>query len=341
MSRDNNFDFFRIVAVLCVLYSHSFAVYGIPEPVFLQALELSYQAITYGTFGTTIFFAISGFLICASLERSNDLGSFIRNRVLRLYPAFIICTIFAIFVVGSILTRDRYYQHIANYIRDSSYFFLTDITVMQKIEPMGILDGHPISDCINCSLWTLPVEMSCYALAFCLFIFKGSARKAIIITCFFYSVMLFFFPPKYIKMQAMAHIATFFLGMFFYLYREYIFKFWVFLASISIILTFIFIRSFDDIYLPYVIALTYCTLYLGLNSSQPSGLLNRRDYSYGMYLYHFPVMQLVTRKTQFNYDYFWSYLAISLVITFILAYLSWKFIEMPALKFKVKTNGEN
>ena len=67
--RDNNFNLIRMVAASAVLVSHTFPITlgsGAPEP-FEALLDRS-----LGSLAVMIFFAISGFLIARSFDRSRD-----------------------------------------------------------------------------------------------------------------------------------------------------------------------------------------------------------------------------------------------------------------------------
>ncbi|QIL71014.1 acyltransferase [Diaphorobacter sp. HDW4B] len=93
-ARNNNLDALRAIAALLVLWHHT-------SEVFLQYLQSGEvhgkwvldvaQALGFGNIGVVAFFAISGYVIPASL-RGNDrlaqLKKFGINRFFRLYPAF-------------------------------------------------------------------------------------------------------------------------------------------------------------------------------------------------------------------------------------------------------------
>lgn len=57
------------------------------------------------------------------------------------------------------------------------------------------------------------------------------------------------------------------------------------------------------------------------------------DFSYGMYIYAFPVQQFVmhTMGDHLNLE---GFFVVSFIITLAISILSWKFIEGPALKLK-------
>ena len=61
-SRSNSFDFLRVSAALLVLYSHSFALVGLPEPTPMAGQF-------YGGLAVALFFAMSGYLVCQSWVR--------------------------------------------------------------------------------------------------------------------------------------------------------------------------------------------------------------------------------------------------------------------------------
>ena len=54
-ARSNNFDALRLLAALLVIWSHQFAVMGLPVPQLLHNEP--------GALGVVIFFAISGYLV--------------------------------------------------------------------------------------------------------------------------------------------------------------------------------------------------------------------------------------------------------------------------------------
>jgi peptidoglycan/LPS O-acetylase OafA/YrhL len=63
----------------------------------------------------------------------------------------------------------------------------------------------------------------------------------------------------------------------------------------------------------------------------PENFLNKNDISYGIYLYHMPVVNfLIYNNISGSYFSF----AICLILTVLLAIISWKVIEKPFLSLK-------
>src|ERR1700743_1799638 len=91
--KENNFDFIRFYAALAVIFCHSFALTTqIKDP--LQ--RFSNSRSSFGGSSVEIFFIISGILITQSFERSKDLTSYFRARILRIYPALIVVVLLTV-----------------------------------------------------------------------------------------------------------------------------------------------------------------------------------------------------------------------------------------------------
>jgi peptidoglycan/LPS O-acetylase OafA/YrhL len=87
-TRDNNFNLIRIFAAALVLYSHSFDLFGLTEPLG------NLLGHTFGSVAVDVFFITSGLLIARSLYTRNNLPAFVKARVLRIYPALIVAVLF-------------------------------------------------------------------------------------------------------------------------------------------------------------------------------------------------------------------------------------------------------
>ena len=81
-----NLDYLRLSLALLVLIGHCWQrSVGKVDPL---GHALGANA---GWFGVNAFFALSGFLILQSRERSGSAGSFLWRRFLRIYPGFQVC----------------------------------------------------------------------------------------------------------------------------------------------------------------------------------------------------------------------------------------------------------
>ncbi len=107
--RNNNFNLLRILAVLLVVYSHSFPISGVDADPLERIVGFS-----FGHLAVDVFFVISGFLVTSSLLKRRSLRSFAEARALRIYPVLIVTAMACAFVLGPLQTD----LPTATYLRD-------------------------------------------------------------------------------------------------------------------------------------------------------------------------------------------------------------------------------
>ena len=98
----NSFDVLRVVAALAVISTHLLAHLP-PENRIIRDVMSYFNSYFYGV---VTFFAISGFLIPKSIEKSTSFTSFMRKRILRLYPG-VWCAFFVSFAVIMMLYKPQ------------------------------------------------------------------------------------------------------------------------------------------------------------------------------------------------------------------------------------------
>jgi peptidoglycan/LPS O-acetylase OafA/YrhL len=338
-SRDNNFNLLRIAAALSVLITHSFALAigsGDAEPL------RSSIGITLGTIAVDIFFIASGFLVTASLLRSTSIIDYFWARVLRIFPGLLMMLLLTVFVVGPALSMlpmgnylsspetYNYLIHCATLIRGVSY------------ELPGLFENTPWKKTVNGSLWTLPIEVKMYSLLAAAWILLSTARslrepllKMATIACAIISCILV------IYFRLADHGAHLFLRLlfmfstgasFFFLKHRIQLSHTAFFCMLTVVTISAFVNSLA-FFMAYTLGVAYMTFYLAYI---PAGFLRKYnkfgDYSYGVYIYAFPVQQSVAALVP--HVSVLEMLSISLVITLTLAVLSWNFIERNALGLK-------
>lgn len=152
--RDNNFDFVRVVAAFCVIVSHQFALAGLGEPSVLNVHSL-------GGFGVLVFFSISGYLVSRSWEADPNALRFFLKRFLRIWPGLAVVIVLVAFVLGpfvSNLSLRDYYSHplIWEYLKNLRFSLRDEL-------PLSFV-GNALPGAVNGSIWTIPIEVKCYAL---------------------------------------------------------------------------------------------------------------------------------------------------------------------------------
>jgi peptidoglycan/LPS O-acetylase OafA/YrhL len=124
---------------------------------------------------------------------------------------------------------------------------------------------------------------------------------------------------------------SFVLGNIFFLWRHSIPRHWLlFIASAVVSFTTLRLPGLTNVAL---LTLTYCILYAGTAPMPRLPLISRGDYSYGVYLYGYPVQQVVTSLFP-AWRVWWFNLVVSLPVAMFIATLSWHLIEKPMLSFK-------
>ena len=338
-SRDYNFNLVRFVAAALVLYSHSYPLSKGPDA--FDPLG-SFLNMTWGGIAVDVFFITSGFLITYSFFSRNNIIAFIWARILRIYPALIVAIIFCVFVVGLFFTTNT----ISDYLFDPQTlkFFRRNVTLFSgvKYELPGVFASNPYANAVNGSLWTLPYEIKMYTylaiIAFTLmYVQKWLGKRSLFITFLSIAVIsvtanivnhfILFTPVEFIHLFSM-----FFIGAAFYIFRNYIFLSSRLFLLALVILSLSTINK-DLFFVIYSVLLPYLVFYIAYI---PAGIVrkynNVGDYSYGMYIYAFPVQQSVAALIP-NVSVF-HMTVIVFGITLILAIFSWHQIEKRFLKMK-------
>ena len=161
---NNNFDLVRLIASLAVIFGHSFWVLptdGRIEPV-LKFTKLEYS----GSLAVYAFFLMSGILVSKSFATQQSRAVFSLHRFARIFPAFAVCTALTAFVIGPIVSTLPAHEYFSDPMTMNWWWHT--ITLMFGVGNFlpGVFPNTPIKSLVNATMWTLPVEIKCYALVF-------------------------------------------------------------------------------------------------------------------------------------------------------------------------------
>ena len=333
----NNFDLLRLFAASQVVLSHAIAY-----------TEVSYSLLSFFSLlpGVPIFFFLSGFLIYGSYESSSENKNPIRNfyfkRVLRLYPGLWACLLFSIFLVWN----SGYLENIALNIKEIALWFVAQMTAFQFHNP-DFLRGFGVG-ALNGALWTISVELQFYLLV--PLVYKLMQQKKMFIFSTIVIFIIFNISNTYLNDQdnivlKLINVSfapwfyMFLVGAFFAKFKKYIST----VLSINIFILFVALVSiyFMSDYLGlgwgnkvnpigYTLMVAIIIKLAYINPTLSDRILGRNDISYGVYIYHMPIINYILYiygpgEVQF----------ISAILgTLLLALLSWFLIERPALRLK-------
>ncbi len=330
--RDNNFNLIRFAAAAAVLVSHAVPVAlgtAVPEP-----FEESY-GVALGTLAVYVFFAISGFLITASFERSSSRTSFVLARVLRIMPGLFASLVIVTWVMGPLVTAIGAGTYLS--LSDPAVFFLKNLT-MVNIEYYlpGVFLDNPVSNVVG-SIWTLRHEVFAYVLVFAIGISGGLASRgratAALLLCLLLQAGLTRsgLPLPRLLDQFLTLICPFLAGMAFHVWRSHIPLSWPLLAAALAV--FVFLGDHDAGFWPMVLSLTYITFWTAYVPRGPLLAFNRLgDYSYGIYVYAFPVQGLMVWLL--GPQGMWQNVLYSFPPVLFCGILSWHLVEKPCLDAK-------
>lgn len=328
------FDLLRVLLSLSILCWHSICItYGF-------AAERVAWATPLGTLAATLlplFFALSGFLVMGSALRVRSLATFISFRMLRILPALstevclaavLIGGLSTSFSPGAYYTSAGFFRYFANILGDITFFL------------PGVFEKNP-ENTVNASLWTIPPEIFCYIFLALMILSDGYRRRwiyVIVFACLFAlnTVVEQHVTPGIPAIGAgpvrVYHLfLAFVIGNLFYQFR-YTIPCHIVLFVVAALLSFLLLRVQGFVNFS-LITITYCVVYLGLINIPKIPLLSRGDYSYGIYLYAYPIQQLVTMLLP-GLRVWWVNILFSIPFSIIFAALSWHFIELPALALK-------
>ena len=155
--RENNIDFVRIVLALLVILSHSYPLalgHERTEPFAL----LSRGQVTGGHIAVDLFFILSGFLISASYERSSSAWSYLWKRVARIYPGFLLLSL-----VTLVLFVPLAHAHIEGESFAAKFSNVAGHTLwLAEWKYSGAFASNPAPGVINGSLWSIYYEFWFY-----------------------------------------------------------------------------------------------------------------------------------------------------------------------------------
>ena len=331
--RLRNISELRLIFAGSVVLSHAASLLGGDSQYWLRVI-LNSEAAVQG------FFILSGYLVCGSYDRLRSPRAFYTRRLLRLYPAYAVAVLLFITlgIAQALWLGNRvHWAELPSYLAAN----LTTLNFL-KHDVGGVFAANPI-DVVNGALWSIKVELMFYASLPLLFwigrraSFLALSAALIIAGVLWWPVLNWagamwgIVPPLSFKFQLPGQIHFFALGMA------------------------LFARSRGYIALPALIALIAGALVLlaflgegreaanafilvmliAIVSAMPQipDIFRGQDISYGIYLCHFPLIQLLIAAGAGQLP-FPLYLGIVVVLSILYGLASWRWIERRALAGK-------
>ncbi|PCE27420.1 acyltransferase [Paraburkholderia acidicola] len=333
----NNFDLVRLCAAIAVVYSHSFLIQspdGTHDPV---AASLGFDGA--GSFGVYAFFLLSGMLVTTSFVRQRSALRFVALRIARIWPAVAAGSLFAVFAIGPLFTTlplSTYFRLHATWANLDN--FSTLVLKRGWVLP-GVFEYNRFGPDVCAPLWTLPLEVRCYAIVLVTGV-AGllSTNRGIVIAALLGLVVFglhVHFDPLQIGLRDFAEKPGgysfwpepfFMLGMLLVGLRERVRIDGI--AALGLIGVFLVFHDTAAAQPLFYLAFVYAVLWVG-TTPLLRRWVPRHDYSYGIYLYGFAIQQCVAAVAP-QLDHL-AALAVAAPLIMVCAMLSWHGVERPAL----------
>ena len=336
----NNFDFLRLMLALLVLYSHCYPL-GTGSEIAEPVRRLTHGQMTGGAVAVDLFFVMSGFLITASADRSRSLHSFFRKRAARVYPAFLLATLVALLFVlplsGGSLQPEGAAHRAADVLLQSAR--------LREFNYAGAFTGNPFPSAINGSLWSIQYEFWCYV-GVAILLLAGVLRQRFVVLSLFcvslavstlFVVRGWVFGGKWLGVllgspQLWARLLPLYLaGVVVYLWRDRV-RFSLAGASLACVVLALAAWCPWGCAALFPLAGTYLVFWFAFSPAIRLHRVGRfGDFSYGAYLYAFPVQQLLMKAFSRAVSP-WVLFVCAAPLTLLAAVASWHAVERRFLR---------
>jgi peptidoglycan/LPS O-acetylase OafA/YrhL len=357
-SRHNSVNAIRLAFAGSIIVLHATVLGGymseMPTFIFQDSL---------GTYALAGFFVISGYMITASRLSSRSFHDYLWRRLVRLYPAWIASFVLVAVVLGplSLVLQGR---DVSGYDWSSAwgYVYKNLLFILQQVNVEGTIQSVPYPNVWNFSAWTVFYEFTLWmAIGVGVLIVPKRLLKPALIagflafTAFKVVDKLVVGPSQsstnaggpgepvepglWAMIEPLARLGIFFLaGALLYMYRDQVrlsrAVLWICLAVSAALAVLGYFHVFAA--LPW----GYAIMYAG-TSKRFARVNYPNDYSYGTYIYAYPITQIWALVNLDHPMPFWFFATLCVVTTAPIAWASWHALEKPAMSLKRLTAGRD
>ena len=292
----NNFGAIRYILALVVVMTHYNELTGSNYPV------------PFSTFySVSGFFILSGFLIFGSFMSSANWKEYLKKRVSRIFPSYLVIVVIFAFLLFFISEMPPHDYFSADWVK----YLAANITTLNFIKPTihNIFANNHIA-AVNGSLWTIKVELMLYLTAIPVLLIYKKTRidfwKLFIFIIIFSTGYKLFFDYAHdltgkniyqlLSKQFGGQMAFFYSGVAFCIYLDYIKKYKLAVATMST-LTLIAGTAFvndSQIFRLIILPISMAGLIVSAAFTGKWGHFVDKieNFSYEIYLIHFPIIQI-------------------------------------------------
>lgn len=327
----NNFDLLRFVLAVVVFLVHAHSLSG------SESLSVISQTLS-SSIAVKAFFIVSGFLIFMSYENTHNIKGYFLKRLRRIYPAYFVVILMCI-LIGSVLTTFPFAEY---WSFDVLKYSLSNLLFLNFLQPNlpGLFEGNKLQ-VINGALWTLKIEVMFYCFVpLAVIAFKKFGRIKILLIVYIlsvlYSIVIFKLGqlsgnPLYNELQRQlpGQLTFFIAGAVCYYYLD------TFIRHAYILFIFAIFCFLLQEYMPWLIlepfVLAVFVIFCAFVIPCFGNFAKYGDFSYGVYILHFPILQVLISYGLFT-KLPWLALGVSSFLILFFAHLLWHLIEKPCLR---------
>lgn len=328
---ENNYQFLRFLAAVMVIYSHAYPIANMPHR--MDLIKTWFRFTHSGEVGLAIFFAISGFLVTGSYINRGSFWYYLKCRALRILPGLLVCLLLTALVLGPIVSTLLAGDYFAN--GDTYHYITGNLSLIKTVFTLpGVYEDLPQRGAVNGSLYTLPAEFRLY-LFIGLFGLMGLLvnRRLYLPWILALTAVALFAPPDWaLYFNKRGFTSLFLCFAFGSVLRVYMHRVplsgAILLAGIALSAALRHTPAFPTLFYTTILYAVFWVAYVpDLHWFNRVG-----DYSYGLYIYAFPIEQGL--KLYYPSIEPLVLAGAAFVLTLACAVPSWHFVEQPALSLK-------
>ena len=328
--QDNNFDALRLFFASMVVVYHIGVLSHVPS--------LAWSLHVSAAFAVQAFFVVSGFLVTMSFENSSSIQSYVSKRLRRIAPAYVVVIVAAALCLSALSTL-----HWVEYFTDSALWRYLAFNLMlsnfSAPDLPGVFRSNYVST-VNGSLWTIKIELGFYcAVPFMVFAARRFGPGKVLSAIFVASIIWqlgFSAAEATTGAEIYGRIARqlpgqlcFFAGGAWAYYRT---RSGRGISGAFALLGLIAYSSSSgwvfELLAP--LAVSAVVYWAAIAGPRLPALAKHGDFSYGTYLYHFPLVQTLVALGLFRWHPLLGWIS-AVAAVGLCSIASWRLVERPML----------
>ncbi len=297
--KKNNFDLLRLAFAATVCFGHIFELSRMPELSWIGRYLSSAVAVKS-------FFVVSGFLIFMSYERSSSVSSYLEKRLRRIYPAYgvvILISAFSLYFLSNASPGEYFSLGWIKYLTTNLLF----LNFLQPELPM-LFESHRYQ-AVNGALWTLKIEVMFYCcVPFLAYLIRRYSVSLVVLVVYLLSIiygrllldqMSLTANPLYglFAKQLPGQMCYFIAGAFFFYFYDRIKKWTPLILPAALLVLFFDGSTIHFIIEPFALAAAVVSFAFIFHLGN---FARFGDFSYGLYICHFPIIQIFIQSGWFQ-----------------------------------------